>query len=878
MSGGSRSERALVRLFRLLLRLHPRELRHRYGREMEAVFRAVLCGRREGGGRAGLARVAAHELWTLAVTGMAERVRGPGTGGAGMRIVDDVRHAARGLRVRPWQALGAVLVIALGLAAHTTVVAVAQGVILGPEREGGGGTLAEVWTHGDDPDRGGPGIRPDLLFTLREDASLFRVLEGFSQGRGVVGGEQEPEWVWVMRGTPGFLEVFGIRPALGSDLRAGATGERVALLSHDLWLRRYGGERGALGRTIDVEGEDHVIAGVLPPGFQFPDRGPAVWIPVHGPDAEHAPASFFTVGWLRDGTTAEAADSALEIRTADLREAGLLGAESHPWVLDSVLIGTPEPVRRALWLFLGAATFILLVAGGNALGLTVARALARRPEAAVRSALGCGRGRLSGHLVMEGAVLGLTGGALAYAAFAAALPFLVRTLPDQARIIPFGRALSPTPFDLAWALLGGLALGLLMGAAGALVALPRASTGTGRSRTSTGDRLTSGLRRGLVVAQVAFSFILLAGSAILGRSFLELTRVERGYASGELLLAEIRIPPSRDLSPPDREELFRRVRQRLGALPGVRAVAETSSPLPLSSARFRPELESDAGRRVEMEEFLPWDPVAPGYFRAAGIELIAGRGLEPGDVEGSVVVGESLARALWADEPAVGRRFRLGDDPWLTVVGVAEDVPHMGLRGTGHRMAYYSRLEDHRRPAQSRVLLLRTEGAPSALAPAVRAELRALDPGLPLQRLMPLEEALQGTIGRERSYAVLMAAFAAVAALLSGLGLYAVLAQHVGSRTREIGIRMSLGADRTRLFGSVLRQGGVLTVLGIILGLGGALLLSRVLEGLVFEVSPADPLALAGTALFFLTTAVVACSVPGRRAVRVDPVRALAVD
>ncbi|MGD2068491.1 MAG: ABC transporter permease [Gemmatimonadota bacterium] len=855
--------------------------------------RVLVCVEDAGEGRITVVTLreaeapAGEAVWKLFVRRIIHGWRGGAMGG----WMQDLRYALRSLRKAPGFAAVAVMTLALGIGAATAIFSVADGVLLEPLPYGEPDRVVTIHASWDN--------FPDKTWVAQDEFQLWhqenRTLEDaalYYRGSATFTDVENPERVGAAAVTPNLFEVLGVEPVVGRTF----TWEEAQLpdpplvLSYDAWQRRYGGDPDVVGRAVEVDGTMTPILGVLPEGFVLPvDYGLASSTDLYAPtyvDLE-SPApelgsggnhGAYVVGRLQDGTSVERARSDLERVQATVEPVGLYAPQRQ--FRPKVFLARNDVVgaaRGTIWLLLGTVAFVLLIACGNVANLLLSRAEGRTGEMAVRSAMGASRPRIVRQLLLESGVLaglaGVLGVALAAVGVRALLAIDPQAVPRSASVTLDGTVvLFAVAISVGTALLFGTVPALRVARYGA--AGPLREQGRGAGPGASGNR-TQGL---LVASQMAMAVILLTSAGLMGRTFVKLLEVDPGFAPENVLTLRMTTPPA---GYPDSEdvvgfydELLRRVRD----IPGVRA-AGAARLLPLASTM------GDSGFGVEGYEPAPnesmqaeWQFVTPGYLEVMRIPLLAGRTFDGRDrIDGpkTIIVNESLARRYFQDrDPVGGTMYNWGDT--LTVVGVVGDVAHNGI--TAPRKFRYYRPHAQVGSAgnqRSLTLTIETEGAPTSVLEPVRGEIRALDPSIPVSRVETMDEVMSGALAQPRFAMVLLGAFAAIALALAVVGIYGVLSYAVSRRTREIGVRVALGAERSAVIGLVVRQGMVMALLGVAAGTVFALALSGFMEGMLYAVEPNDTATFVGVPLAFASVALVACLVPAARAARVDPARAL---
>ncbi|MGE0455993.1 MAG: ABC transporter permease [Vicinamibacteria bacterium] len=790
-------------------------------------------------------------------------------------LVRDVRFAVRSLLRQPGFSAVALLTLALGTGANAAVFSAVHGALLAGLPFPGAERL--VYVFGTSPKRGIPQDVTSVpnFRDWQEGTRSFSAMAGVDSMTRNLTGDGEPVALDAAIVTSEFFDVMGVRPALGRAFAPGEDDgetEDVLLLGHPLWQQRFGGDPRVVGRSVTLNDRPVVVVGVMPEGFAFPS-GAQIWLPAawNRQNREARGALFLTVvARLRPGVAIETARDDLATVAARLESEYPRSNTGWSATAVSMQAQTAADYRGALLVLQGAVLFVLLVACANVANLLLARGAARRQEIAVRVALGAGRGRLLRQLLTESLLLAASGGALGLLVGSWSLRALRLVSPVE---FPAWVKLEMSGPVLAYSLATATAAGLLFGLAPALHSAREALAGS----RLTGDAGGRRSQRAFVVAQVALAFALLAGAGLLLRTFERLIRQSPGFDAKSVATASLALPATR-YPPSARPAFVERAIERAAALPGIEAAAVVST-LPLGG------IYNDTGIRIEGEPEPPpeerkltgLDGVTAGYFRALGIPLLRGRDLARGDARASgaaVVVNQAFVERNLPGRDPLGRRFRAGSLEF-EIVGVAGNVRRAGLRSDERPHCYYPY---ELRPTGFVSLVARTRGDASRVAGELREAIRSVDPQLPVRTAEPLSLLVDRAATLPRFSALLLGAFAALSVLLAGLGLYGVLAHGVLRRTREIGLRMALGAragDVVRLFA---REGLALAGVGLGLGLLLALGLARLLRPLLFGVGPHDPATLSAVALLLAAVAAAASVLPARRAALVDPSSALRQD
>ena len=801
-----------------------------------------------------------------------------GTGGGFEALVKDLAYALRGLRSRPGFTAVALATLALGIGANTAIFSVVDGVVLRPLPYQEPDRLVRVWPEFLLPFE----LRSALEF--KEASQVYEDMSVFGRGLFTLTGDGDPEIARGGRVLANHFALLGVQPALGRGFvpeEGTENGQRAVVLSHGLWQRRYGADPDILGRTIDLGGDAHVVVGVAASDHQPLESDWQLWVPIRvSPAALDGGGGMAVNGRLRPGATvAEAQDEARRLYAERRR---IEGAEATP---DELADLTVVPLREwmvgetgtRLLVLLGAVASVLLIAAANVANLLLALGGARTRELAVRRALGAGRGRIVRQLLTEAAVLGVLGGVLGvlggHAALAVGAPHLPAEIPRVQEVGIDGRVLA---FALALSLGSALVFGLVPALRATASA---ASDGLADGVRGTAGRRQLRLNQGLVAAEVALAVVLVTGAGLMLRSFWQLNRVDPGFEPAGVL--SLRLSPPADLEGPEEIVAFHQeVLDRVGRVPGVRSVGAIQF-LPMRPggwwSRYRVE---GVAPPPERDMTVAMRVVTPAYFATMGIAVEAGRafaGEDRAETAPVIIVNQALARSAWPGEDPVGRILMVGVDqpaPYR-VVGVVEDVRQAELQTDSHPEAY---LPLSQWPWWSLFYAVRVDGDPAAAAPAVRRAIWSVDDGAPISSVAPLDDVVGATVAETRFFTGLLTAFGGLALLLGAVGVYGVMSYVVSLQSRDIGIRIALGAASGRVLSGTLRRGLMPVALGLVLGMGAALVVGRVLEGTLYQVEATDPATLVAVPLVLMGAALVALYLPARRASRLDPMRVLRND
>jgi putative ABC transport system permease protein len=801
------------------------------------------------------------------------------------RLRQDLRFAWRSLRTNPGFTVVALLTVALGIGVNTAIFSVVYGVLLRPLPYVEPDDLVTVWENHELRD--GPVAEWTGRATFKDWRERNNTFEGMAAVTGWgpnLTGSDRPEVLVGAAVSPGYFSILGAntlegRTFLAEEETPGNTD--VVVLSHDLWQRRFGSDPDILGRSLTLNGQANTVVGILQPGFRPPIvAGAEIWTPLPIDRSQEDRGAYYlrVIGRLAPGTSHEAA-------FADMNRIAAGIAEEHPVYYRDVAVALVPlqdtvvgPVRTALWVLLGAVGLVLLMACANVANLLLARASVREREFGVRAALGAGRSRLTRQLLTESVVLAVGGGMIGLVLGIWGTELLVRFAPaGMPRVQDIG--LHPTVF--MFALLASVLTGLIFGLVPALN-LSKSASGEALREGARGSSSAAGgrLRGSLVVVELAMGMAVLVSAGLLLRSFSQLQNVDPGFRVGNALSARLFLPSEGYPDLVSITTFWEQLEERLGSRPGVREVG-AATVLPLSGnindisfgieGRLPPEGQEPAADS--------WR-ATPGFFPAMGIPLMRGRLFEATDRDGTLpvaVISESLAEAHFATEDPIGKRIKVGGvrDPeatWWTVVGVVGTVRTRGLAQAPRPEIFVPAAQ---RGARGMSLVVRTDSEPTPLAADLRETVWSIDPDLPVSQLATLEDVFAASIGPQRFLSWLLGAFAALALTLGAVGIYGVMAFMVGRRTREIGIRMALGARPGDALRTVMARGLLLTSSGVVLGLVAAVAASRALSTLLFEVTPSDPLTLLGVSAILAGTSLFACYWPARRATRVDPIETL---
>jgi putative ABC transport system permease protein len=797
-------------------------------------------------------------------------------------LMQDVRFGMRSLRRAPGFAVAAVLTLALGIGANAAIFSVVEAIVLRPLPYERPQELVSL----------GSGSAGEYL-ALRERLRTISPLALYSTEMHPFDDGQSAQRLEGAAISTNLLPMLGVSPRLGRgfvDDEGRAGGAAVLVLSHGLWQRRFGGSEAAIGSRVRVDGVPHTIIGVMDADFAFPSAATGFWTPYRF-DTGNLPSTWAFggrqfVARLAPGATIAQAQRDLSVTWPELRTENPMWDPGPDYRRDATVtpLGDEQAgdAARLAWLLLGCVLLVLLIGCVNIANLLLARGTARGPELAVRTALGGGRGRLVRQLVTESLLLSLLGSALGLVLAAAGVRWLVAALPASVpRVHEIGINGTVLAFTASIAIASGLLFGIVPALRATRMAARAASQGGTRSTAGVGQHRLSGL---LVVGEMALAVVLVIGASLLVRSFQAIRAVEPGFRTEQIVAARL-TPPAGEYQDAARvSALYAAVLERLGATPGVHAVAAVDQ-LPIAQSVYGMAARVE-GQSEDLRRALPGishvQQVTPSYFTTLGIPVLRGRGFTDADREDQppvVIVSESLAREFWPDDDAIGRRLGYPwPSPWLTIVGVVPDTRQDSLLAPLAPTLYVPwRQRPHTSGSEMWIVARSSLGA-TAAAGAIRGIVREIDRAVPVSDMRTMEAVIANSLDRTRFTAVLVGTFALAALLLGSIGIYGVMSYLVSQRSQELGVRLALGASQRQVLGFVLWRAIGLAALGAVIGVAGAMVSTRWLRSLLYEVSATDAATFTLVPLLFLLVAAVATYAPARRATAVDPVRALRAD
>ena len=794
----------------------------------------------------------------------------------------DIRYGVRVLLRRPGFTVVAVIALALGIGANTAIFSVLNAVLLKPLPFAQPERL--VYAEGMSLQSGekGGSISPPDFRDIRAQNRSFTQFAAMQSASYAITGEGEPERATGVRVTANFFDTLGVAPMLGraflpEEEQQGRNS--VAVLSYGLWQRRFGGDASVVGKTITLSGQPFTVVGVAPQSFQYP-RTAQLWtaLALESKDMSVRRFHFLSgIGRLKDGVTIQQAQDEITNITRQLERQYPDSNADYGMGLTLLPERTVGEMRSSLLMLSVAVGLVLLVACANVANLSLARGATRAKEIAVRAALGAGRWRIVRQLLTESVLLALVGGALGLLIAVWGVDVLVSLSPDTLpRLKDSAVDLRALGFTLAVSLVTGVLFGLAPALTVSRADLQEALKEGGRGAGEGGGRR---LRGALVVAEVALALVLSVGAGLLVKSFVRLTHVETGFNPTHVLTMQLSLTRAKYPQPEQRAEFFRQLFERIQALPGVESVG-TVSELPLSGQ------ENDTNFTVEGktpaaagsgENNANSRTVSADYFRALGIPLLKGRYFNAQDQKGApnaVIISDSFARRVFGSEDPIGKRITIDfGDPWPgEIVGVVGSIRHSGLADQPYREMYVPMTQA---PPLGVNLVVRAAGDPVQLTAAIKQQVQTLDRDLPLYNVKSMAQRVTEAAAQPRFRTLLLGLFAALAVILAAVGIYGVMAYSVTQRTHEIGVRMALGAQTRDIVRLIVRQGMVLGLAGLVIGLVAAFALTRLLDKLLYGVTTHDLAVFVGTPLVLALVALLACYIPARRATKVDPMIAL---
>jgi putative ABC transport system permease protein len=802
------------------------------------------------------------------------------------QLAQDLRFGVRMLTKHPGFTLVAVITLALGIGANTAIFSVVNTVLLRPLPYKDPNRLVMVWE--DAAQQGFPrnSTTPANFIDWRDQNQVFEGMAALGRQSFNLTGVGEPEKIEGRRVSANLFDLLGVEPQLGraflrEEDQPGAN--RVVIMSHGLWQRRFGSDINIIGKPLTLNGESFTVVGVMRPDFQFPSREAEMWVPLAfspGEAANRGRHFLEVIARTKPGITLQQAQAEMDTIAARLQQQYPDMVTSNGSVVISLHEQVVGDIKTALLVLLSAVGLVLLIACANVANLLLARAAVRQKEIAIRVALGAGRLRLIRQFLTESILLAGLGGGVGLLMSLWGINLLKAFIPENISQV---EAVTVDAKVLGFTLVVSLLTGLIFGLAPMTQAskLDLNETLKEGGRDSAAGRLGNRIRGLLVIAEVAVSLILLVGAGLLINSFMRLSHIDPGFRANNLLTMRVVLPELKYADHRRRSAFYTDLVSRVEALPGVRSAAVTNwIPLVLQGDTVGISIEGRPDPGPAERPDVVTRVVSPHYFTTMGIELLQGREFGEQNRGGShvvVVISETMARRLWPGEDPIGKRITPGTpdnpDDWCEIIGVVKDVRQFQLDADPKPQMYFT-YEQAGFFAPNH-LVVRTDVEPQSLAATVRGTVWGIDKDQPVSNISTMEDILSESVARQRFSTLLLGIFAAVALVLAAVGIYGVMSYSVAQRTREIGIRMALGAQSSDVLELVIGHGMRLALVGVTVGLIGAFVLTRLMQSLLFGVSATDPVTFAVIALLLTGVALLACYLPARRAVKVDQMIAL---
>jgi predicted permease len=872
-------------------------------RELDAEVRSYVQLLVEENIRAGMSPQQAQRAARVELGGIEqvkEKSRDARAGASFDSLLQDLQYGARMLRKNPGFSAIAIFTLALGIGASTAVFSLVNAVLLKPLPYPNSQQIVFPWRQ---PPAGlnlgydeMPWGRPDFLFFARESKS-FQSVAAFKSDSFNLTGSGDAARLDGLRASAGFFPSLGISPIVGRTFTAEedqAGHEHVVVLSYRLWRDRFGSDTQILGRVLQLNNESYTVIGVMPQGFVFPradempnsfpfPRETQLWVPlalVPGPIIPGEDSELAVIGRLQPGITPAQAQSEVNLMSKRLEDFFPGGKGWFGMKVTSMQRQISGDMRRPLLLILGAVGVVLLIACSNVAGLLLSRSLARTKEFTLRAALGAGKWRLMRQLLTEALILAGIGGIAGILIAKTAIHFVKFFAPPNIpRLGEVTLDMRVVLFALAVTFVTGILFGLAPAIAGSRDNLVESLKEGGQRAGSspTGAKL----RNVLLISEVALALVLVISAGLLTRTFLHLLKVDPGFNPTRVLTFELTLPATKYTDQPQIVALYQKTLQSIRSLPGVESAGITATtPLGGATESTSIRLPDHPLQDPKARAFSNYTMISPGYFAAAGTPILRGRDFLDSDTADSqpvTIINSAMAKKFWPGEDAIGKQVAPASKkyPAETIIGIVADVKRLSLREDPPPEMYVPYNQKVWPSLLTMDVILRTKVDPASLTDGVRNALRSVDPDLPMAKISTLDTIVDDSMTLPRFAMFVLGSFAGLALLLASVGMYGVISYFVGQRTREIGVRVALGAQRRDVFEMVLGQGARLAVIGIALGLLAALATTRMMVSFLYGVQPIDPLTFAALPFLLLSIALLACYIPARRAMRVDPMVAL---
>lgn len=798
-------------------------------------------------------------------------------------MIHDLRYGIRMLLKHPWFTCTVVLTLALGIGANTALFSVINAVLLRPLPLPQSEQMVQVWEVARDSNNQKFPVALPNMVDWRAQSSSFAYIAAYSSTGLNLTVDDQPEYISILSVTTDYFKVIGVTPALGRDLHEEdgvANAPRTAVLSHGFWQRRFAGDPQIVGRTIRLNSENCTVIGVMPKGFAFPNSEVAVWAPMRGnlASAGRHMHAYQAIARLKPGVPLQQAQTEMDGIASRLEKEYPDTNKDVGIRLVSLQKELVEGEQPRLLLLFGALLTVLLITCANLAGLMSARASARQRESAIRSALGAGRRRLVRQMLTESMLMVLLGGGLGVLVAYLGVKALLAIYPTSpAAWTEFGIDRAALLFTLVISLLVGVLFGLMPALQFSRTQLNETLK---ESNRGTAGRGTERLRSVLVTVQIALALILLTVGGLLFRSMQQLQQVNPGFNPDQLLTMQLALPRTKYPEEEQRARFFEEVLAQVTALPEVKTAA-VASQLPFLGENSASSFQIVGGPQLPRGETIDTNrrTVSADYFQTLGVQLLRGRTFDRRDTAQAprvVIINEAMARKFWPNDEPLSRYLTFNSSTQYEIVGVVSNAKHSSLQEEDEPQAYTSHQQV---PSRTMDLAVRANYAfdrePSALINSIRQSVNKIDPEQAIYNIGTMEQRLSESIAPQRFVALLLSLFATLALIQALIGIYGVMSYAVTQRRQELGIRMALGAEPGNILSLVLRRGMKLTLIGIGLGLIGAVASTRLVQDMLFGIKPFDPVTFAAMTLLLIGISLVACLLPARRATKVDPMNVL---
>jgi len=804
-------------------------------------------------------------------------------------LLQDIRYAARVLKKNPGFAFMAILTLALGVGANTAIFSVVNAVLLRPLDFQKPGALYVLSMENKKNGLVGGDFGYIFFKALRDHSTNLENIAAFTNDTFNLVGGDTPEQVQALRVSPTFFDALGLQPAIGRTFlvpEGEPGGPPVVILGHEFWTRRFGADPNFVGHSVTLDGTSFTVVGILGRDLDVPFQGVDVWVPrpyetsLFPPERVQTGSGYLNaIARVKPGISAAQAKAELDANAHQYEHAFPSNSDANFDIAINVASLTDNAlggVRTTLWVLLGAVGFVLLIVCANVANLFLARAASRQKEIAVRSALGAGRFRLVRQFLTESVILAVAGGAIGVFVAAWGVKLVssssLLTIPRSAEITVDGTVLL---FSLMVSFLAGILFGIVPAWRTSRINLSEIMNEASRGSSAGARRNRAGAI--IIIAELGFSVVLLAGAGLLLQSFYRLLHVPLGFEPQNILAFQIALPTTKYAESFQKTDFHAALRERIAAMPGVRAVA-TALQVPPRGGVFAPYLADGMPPDLPRGQrpIALWNSISPAFFQTMGVPLLKGRNFSDADTERSaqvVIISQNLATHYWLKEDPIGHHIQIARQPAPSeIVGVVSDMHNRGV-GVNPVEELYTPLPQ--RPWGNMSVLVKTSGNPLQIIPAVRSAILSVDRDQPMTQVRLLEDDLSSSVGQQRVSALLLGIFAALALVLAAIGIYGVTSYSVAQRSKEIGIRIAMGAQRSDVLWLILLFGTKLAFVGVGIGIIAALALTQLMKSMLFGVTATDPYTLAAVSFTLVGVTLLACYIPARRAMSLDPVIAL---